>query len=50
MLLFKIGRLRQLMDISLVSTVDDRGADLGHLHLRLMQVALAERVSLVVCQ
>ena len=38
------------MDVALVGTVDDRGADLGHLHLRLVQVALAERVRLVVRQ
>ena len=50
MLLFEIGRLRKLVDISLVSTVNHRGADLGHLNLRLMQVALAKRVGLVVCQ
>ena len=50
MLLFEIGRLRKLVDISLVSTVDHRGADLGHLNLRLMQVALTKRVCLVMCQ
>ena len=50
MILFKIGRLRQLVDISLVGTVDDRGADLGHSDLGLVQVALAQRVRLVVRQ
>lgn len=38
------------MDVSLVSTVDDRGADLRHLDLSLVEVALAERVGLIVCQ
>ena len=50
MILFKIGRLRQLVDISLVSTINDRGADLGHLDLGLVQVALAQFVRLIVRQ
>ena len=50
MLLFEIGRLRKLVDISLVSTIYHRGADLRHLNLCLMQVALAKRVCLIVCQ
>ena len=50
MLIFEIGRLRKLVDISFMSTVNDRGADLGHLNLCLVQVALAKRVCLVVCK
>ena len=47
-MLFEISRLCQLMDISLVGTINDRRAYLGHLYLILMQVALTQSVSLVV--
>jgi len=47
-MLFKISRLRQLMDISLVGTINDRGAHLRHLYLILVQMALTQSVGLVV--